>query len=298
MQKITKSIVSKLLPKRNNNAHKGECGRVVIIGGSSDMSGAVVLAANAAFRSGAGLVYVICPDCISQIVHISSTESIVRGIKTNIRYGTFKDNSIEPFMDIILKADVLVIGPGMGQNKSTKQLLNKLLKFSQNRKLKVILDADAINFSNKDMIKNQTVSFNPIILTPHAGEMARLIKKSISYIQKNRVEITQKTSKELNSIIILKGAYTVVSNPENDTFINTTGNCGMATAGSGDVLSGILSAFIAQGINPFDAAKLSVYVHGLAGDMAKKEKGVLGLIASDIIENIPKAILSLSKNRQ
>lgn len=262
------------------------------------MSGAVVLAARAAFRSGAGLVYVICPDSISKIIHTLTIESIVKGVKTNQKFGTFKENSLDSTYNLIKNSDVMLIGPGMGQNQSTKKLLLKLLKnnlVKKNKNIKVILDADAICLIDKKYIKNQKLSKYPFILTPHAGEMARLLKTNTSNIKNNRIEIASKTSKELNSIIILKGANTVISNPKKEIYINTTGNSGMATAGSGDVLSGILSGLLGQGLDCFNAAKLAVYIHGLAGDYSKKGKGTLGLIASDIVENIPKAILSLKR---
>ena len=297
MQLITKKKVSKSIPSRKSDAHKGDCGRVVIIGGSKDMVGAVVLVAKAALRSGAGLVYVISPGSISPIIHGSIIEAIVRGVGHETKQGTLTQESLYDAKDIIKNADVLVIGPGLGQNKETKKAIRKLLgsKNISLKNLQVVVDADAINVLDKATLKKQKLSKNPLIITPHPGEMARLINKRISEVQRQRIFLAEKISEELDSIIILKGHKTVVACSGKKTLVNPTGNSGMATAGAGDVLSGVLAGFLAQGVSGYGASKLAVYIHGLAGDLAEREKGTLGLIASDIIDKLPKALLSLAQ---
>lgn len=260
-----------LLIKRKQDGHKGDFGKVGIIGGSAGMAGSVCMAAKSALRSGAGLVYVFVPDEIINIVSIKLTEAIV-----------LKESEISNYLD---KLDAIAIGMGYSQNGRIKHIMKMVMqKFTK----PVVIDADGINFlaSNIELLKSKKC---PAVLTPHPGEFSRLIKMDIEEVNSNRIFLATKYANELNSVILLKGAGTVVSSIEGTVRINSTGNSGMATAGSGDVLSGIIAAFLAQGMNTFDSASIGAYIHGLSGDIVKKDKTEYGIIASDITDNLPSA---------
>jgi NAD(P)H-hydrate epimerase len=198
---------------------------------------------------------------------------------------------VKEFLD---KSDVLVVGPGLSQNHETQELIRKVIFESR---VRTIIDADGINawvgFLDKFKVGISCLPLekkNLRIITPHPGEMARLLDIGVDELQKRRQEIAKNFAKEYNVIVVLKGFQTIVVDPNGAIYVNNTGNSGMSTAGSGDVLVGIISAFLAQGLSSFEAAKLGVYIHGLAGDLAAEDKTQLGLIASDIIESIPKTI--------
>ena len=187
-------------------------------------------------------------------------------------------------LELINSMDGLVLGPGLGQGEDIKVLIRDILT---QYKGPIVLDADGINAIDDHRILSNRSGIT--IITPHPGELARLIDEDIKEIQEHRIFYSKYTSNKYNVIIVLKGNETIIID-DDMIYKNTTGNPGMATAGSGDVLSGMIISFICQGINPFKACKLAVYSHGLAGDMAKEEKGEYGLIASDILNNIPKAL--------
>ena len=203
-----------------------------------------------------------------------------------------KTLSVKAYPEIIKfldkNADVLIIGPGLSRNKSTQELARKVIK---NCPKPMVIDADALNAlaGNLHLLRNTQYPIRDTIVTPHAGEMSRLTGLSIDRIKKNRKSIAKKAAVEYNITVVLKGHNTVVASPKY-IYVNKTGNPGMATAGSGDVLSGIIGAFAAQGLDMFSAAKYAAYLHGKAGDLAVRQKTQIGMIASDIIEKIPEAI--------
>jgi len=265
-----------ILPKREKETHKGDYGRVLIVAGSSGMLGAGILASRSALRTGSGLVYLAVPKELKDIANIATPEVIVK---------SFDDiDSIKP--------DVIVIGPGLSTSKNAKSITEKILLSS---KVPLVIDADALNTTDVHFLNFIKA---PFIITPHPKELERLIDVPASEIQKNREFIAKNTAKKINGIIVLKGSNTVVADKRGNIYINKTGNPGMATAGSGDVLSGIIASFIGQGIEIFLAAKIGVNVHGLAGDLACKEMGEYGLIASDIIDHLPKALLKLQNAKK
>ena len=273
------------LPKRDLNSHKGSYGRVGIIAGSTGMVGSACLSSMAALRSGAGLVYNIVPKSLQNIFSIKLIEAIILPIEDD-NTGHFTVNSTKDIEEILIDKDVLVLGPGIGVGEEREKFVKYiLLKYNKT----IVLDADGLNCiaKNPSILSKRKAT---TIITPHPGEMARLLNTSIKEIQQNRIEYSKTFSNKYNIITILKGHETIVTNGE-DIYINTTGNPGMATAGSGDVLTGILASFIAQGMDPYEASKLGVYIHGLAGDLAKIDKGEYSMIARDIIENIPYAII-------
>lgn len=233
------------------------------------MTGAAVLASRGSLRAGSGLTYLAVPQNLVNFVDSMTPEVITLPFE--------KINSI--------KADAIAIGPGLGATERTRKLIVSLVP----RPTSLVIDADGLNSISKDpkIIKRAKAK---IIITPHPGEMSRLIKKSVAYIQKNRVSVAKAAAQELKCIVVLKGYKTVVADSSGNVFINPTGNPGMASGGVGDVLTGMIASFAAQGLAPWDAALAGVYLHGLAGDLAAKEKGEYGMIASDLVEKIPYAI--------
>jgi holo-[acyl-carrier-protein] synthase len=282
--------VKNLLLKRENNTHKGSYGRVGIVAGSKGMTGACYLSTMASLRSGSGLVYAIVPDGISNILSIKITEGIIKPVEDNKR-GHFVKNSIEDIKRYIDELDAFAIGPGIGVDKERVEVVSEILD-SSSKKIAVV-DADGLNCCayNMQIFKRRK---SPTIITPHPGEMSRLLRVSIKDIQKDRIEYARYFSRKYNVVTVLKGFNTVVSSPEGEVYVNTTGNPGMATAGSGDVLTGVILSFVGQGIKPYLAAILGVFVHGLAGDLAKIDKGEYGMIASDIIEKLPYGIKNIN----
>lgn len=276
--------IQNILPKRDKDSHKGNYGRVGIIAGSSNMIGAGYLSSMAALRSGSGLVYNIVPKSLQEIFSIKLIESIVIPVEDH-NTGHFIMDSLPSIEGAMEDKNVLALGPGIGVDDERIEVVgNILLKY----KGPIVLDADGINCLSKNptLLKKRQ---GKTIITPHPGEMSKLLNIDIEKLQENRVKYSKEISKKYNIITVLKGANTVVTNG-NDVYINSTGNPGMATAGSGDVLTGIISSFIGQGIEGYSAAILGVYIHGLAGDMAKAQIGEYGLIARDILECIPMAI--------
>ena len=279
-----------MLPKRTCDSNKGSFGKVFIVGGSIGMTGAPCMSALSALRSGCGLAMVGIPESLSSIVESKMTEVITKALPESST-RTLGSNADSHILELTKDFAALALGPGMGREKETGAMLRRVLEEVQ---IPVILDADALNLvaTSPEMLKLTKV---PLILTPHPGEMSRLAGVTAEYVQSARLEIAQEFAKKYGVIVVLKGARTIVATPDSSVYVNPTGNCGMATAGTGDVLTGVIASFIAQGLEPLQASLLSVYVHGLAGDLARDEKGEHGLIASDVIDKIPYAILKLKQ---
>lgn len=262
------------LPKRPLDSHKGVFGRVGVIGGSQGMLGAVYLVTYGALRSGAGLVYAILHKNFAEKFGFKVVEVMVR-----------EASDIDSYRKAWEGLNVLVIGPGYGLGDKQKSTIEDCLLNFENP---IVLDADGLNniSDNPDIMKHR---MGKTIITPHPGEMGRLLKMSTKEIQKNREGAARKFAQAYGVITVLKGYNTIVTDGKR-LYTNKSGNPGMATAGSGDVLSGVAGAFLTQVKDPFEAAVMATYVHGIAGDMVREEKGEYGLIASDIIEKLPMAI--------
>ncbi|WP_077369790.1 NAD(P)H-hydrate dehydratase [Anaerosalibacter sp. Marseille-P3206] len=284
--------MSEILPKREKNSHKGSFGRVGIIAGSMGMTGAPYLSSEAALRTGSGLVYTISPKSLQNILSIKLTEAIIVPIEDHGR-GHFVLDSVDDILEEIeaLDLDVIAIGPGLGVDGERRIIVEELLKSIEKP---VVLDADGLNcISNKTGILESRRE--KTVITPHPGELSRLLNISIVDIQNDRIKFAKMASEKYNSITILKGANTIVSSENGEIYINQTGNPGMATAGSGDVLTGVIASFLGQGIDAMKASILGVYCHGLAGDLASIDIGEYGLIARDILKYIPKSINTIQK---
>jgi len=281
MQVVRK--IPKLKP-RAADAHKGDFGRVAIIAGSLGMSGAAALAGRSALRAGAGLVRVAIPESILPIV-ASIEPSFTTVLLSEDSSGKISPKAINTILDIIDENDCFAFGPGIGLSGSVRFVLETLIK---QEKLRLLIDADGLN--NLSKIKNWPQKNKAkLILTPHPGEMKRLWTGLLRQeLPPNRREQAVQLAQNTETVVVLKGAGTIVTDGQK-VYTNKTGNPGMATAGSGDVLTGVITALAAGGLSNFDAAVLGVYIHGLAGDVAAEKTGQVSLIATDIIEALPKA---------
>jgi len=275
--------IPKLKP-RKVDAHKGDFGKVCIIAGSTGMSGAAALAGRSALRAGAGLVRVATPKSVLPIVaSIEPSFTTIALPEDNL--GRISAKAINPILEALTENDVMAFGPGVGISGALRSVLETLLEQDQFR---LIIDADGLN--NLAGIKDWPIKLKAnLILTPHPGEMKRLwsglFREQLpSDRQQQAVQMAQQTK----TVVALKGAGTVVTNGQK-VYINKTGNPGMATAGSGDVLTGVITALAGQGLNDFDAAVLGVYIHGLAGDIAAEKIGQVSLITTDIIQALSDA---------
>jgi len=274
--------VKNIIKKRSRNSHKGIYGQVRVVSGSKGMAGAAVLDLNAALRCGSGLVKAFIPDEIYSVVESMSLESITCTYDAN-------NFSFEKFQqEIIDYSDVVATGSGCANAINYVDMLNYLLN---NCVQPLVIDAEGINQINLNDLINHKY---PIILTPHYGEMAKLLKNDIDYIRTDIIEKSADFSLKYNVYLVLKGSRTIIACPDGHVFINTTGNPGMATAGSGDVLTGVIASLIGQGIEIKNALKLAVYLHGLAGDIGAMYTGENSLTAGELIKYLPNAIIKLT----
>ncbi len=271
---------------RAADSHKGDFGKVAIIAGSLGMTGAAALAGTAALRAGAGLVRVATPKSVLPIV--ASAEPCFTTIPLDEdKNGRISAKAINKILNLVKENDIIAFGPGIGVSSALKAILETLLKQDN---LKLVIDADGLN--NLSKIKNwPEILKAEIILTPHPGEMKRLCSALFREpLPDDRQQQALLLAENTKTTVILKGAGTVVTDADK-LYVNTTGNPGMATAGSGDVLTGVVTALWAQGLNSFDAAVLAVYIHGLAGDIAAEKIGQTSLIATDIAKALSDAFM-------
>lgn len=272
MSKIKPAFV-KIFKQRAANSHKGDYGKVFICAGSEGMLGAAALCSRSALRAGTGLVYLSVPVRYYPSINLATPEVII----TN---------------ELPKGVTAVAVGPGLGkQRASAIKLLAELSR--QGIRVPIVLDADGLT-AYVDKQENLKKLHLNLILTPHPGEMAALSGKPIAEIQKHREEVAAESARKFKAVVVLKGHRTVVADDKGHLFVNDTGNPGMATAGTGDVLTGIIAGLAAQGISSWEAAVAGVNLHGLAGDLAAKEKGEYGMIASDLVEMIPYAINKIS----
>ncbi len=285
--------LSGLLPPRDRSGHKGDYGHVLLVAGSPGKAGAAILAARAAVRAGAGLVTVGVPAPILPTVDLGSLESMTLGLPAGSA-GQLSVAAVDKILDAAQGKDVLAVGPGVGQELSTAAVLRRLVLEAP---LPVVADADALNaFAGcAGDLKRRTA---PTVLTPHPGELGRLLGLTSAEIQADRLAAARRAAAETGAIVVLKGHLTLIATPENDVWINPTGNPGMATGGSGDVLTGLLAGLLAQrealALEIVDAVLLAVYLHGLAGDLAAARQGEPALAAGDLLDTLPAAFATLA----
>jgi len=280
------------LRKRKTDTHKGDYGYVFVVGGSLGLTGAVCLCANAALRSGSGLVLAGVPESLVNIFETKLTEVMSLPLDED-RKGFLSARAFKKIENINEKIDVFAVGCGASTKFSVKELVWKIVEEIDRP---IVLDADGINAFTDNLNRLDRKKTGQLVLTPHLGEFSRLIKVDVANIKKSRKKLVKEFALRYNLTLVLKGPNTLVTDGKN-IFENETGNPGMATAGSGDVLTGIIASLIGQGLDCFSAGKLGVYLHGVAADFAVKDKTQNCLIASDIIEYLPKAFKKL-KNRK
>lgn len=271
------------LPPRSADSHKGSFGRLLVLAGSVGMTGAAVLCARAALRAGVGLVVVGTPDSCYPILASQLVCGMVRPLPET-KEGTLGRRAAQSILEWAHDHDVLALGPGLSSHPETRALF---LDIFPRLERPVVIDADGINILS-DQIPLLGSVRHPVVLTPHPGEMSRLLRRPISEVQNDRANIACMFAEKCRVVVALKGHRTVVSNGK-QTYVNTSGNPGMATAGSGDVLTGLIGALLGQGLDAFEATKLGVHIHGLAGDLAAERLGQLSLTASDLIDWLPEA---------
>jgi len=277
--------VRERLPARHPYSHKGDYGKVVVVAGSRGYTGAAALCAEAALRAGAGLVYLAVPESLLPAMEAKLTEVIKLGLPDVD--GALARGALEKILEFSQDKDVLVVGPGLGRHPQTVKTVHQLIV--QASKL-LVVDADGLNALGTAAEKLLAQRTAPTVLTPHPGELSRLIAKSVDEIEADRVGIARETAKQLHSVVVLKGVPTVIATPDGEVFINSTGNSGLASGGSGDVLTGCLGGLLAQGLDSITASVCAVYLHGRAADLLKPELGERGMIAGDVLRALPRAL--------
>ncbi|MCR4437152.1 MAG: NAD(P)H-hydrate dehydratase [Clostridiales bacterium] len=282
--------VSGLIPSRRSESNKGDYGRVLLITGSVGMTGAGCLCAGAALRAGAGLVYIGVPSALAPIYETSIMEAVTIPLEDN-GSGYLSRRSIDRVLDALKRSTAVAVGPGLSVSDEIFEIIARVVEEAESP---VILDADALNAVSRDVPVLKKLKCGGVV-TPHPGEMARLTGKTVKDIQENRIETAREFSAKWGTITVLKGARTVIASPDGEVFINPTGNSGMATGGTGDVLTGIIAGLVAQGLKPLEAAVAGVYLHGLAGDNTAEIKGEHGLIAGDLVEQLPHVMKRMVK---
>ena len=286
---LTPRDIHEYFQPRSQNTHKGRTGHVLVLAGSPGKSGAATMTAAAAMRAGAGLVTLGVPQSLEPIV-ASQTLEVMTAALPETDGGFLGETSLEDILRLLGDKRCLALGPGMGQPDETRSLVYQLL---EQCRLPMVIDADGLNniAGTTDKLRQCAA---PVVITPHPGEMARLAETSVKTVQENRIACARDFSRAFKVHVVLKGAGTVIAHPDGFVFTNSTGNPGMAAGGMGDVLTGLIAGFIAQGYPIEAACHLGVYLHGAAADTLAEQKGPWGYLASDLIGRIPAEILSRS----
>ncbi len=310
LEVTTSERARELLPRRPLGAHKGTFGRALVVAGSPNYIGAAYLASAAATRVGTGLVTLALAESIHPILAAKLSEVTFLLLPHDL--GALTPDAVEVLRERIPHYRALLLGPGLGREKATVEFVQRLLGIEPAARPRMgflrageeiegrlalpplVIDADGLNaLADTPHWWERLAGGN--VLTPHPGEMSRLTGRSIADIQADRIGAAQKAAREWGQVVILKGAYTVIAAPDGRTAINPFANPGLATAGSGDVLAGAVVGFLAQGLEPFEAALLGAYIHGLAGELAREELGDAGMVAGDLLPLLPKAIKRLGR---
>lgn len=282
--------IARILPRRGADSNKGTFGRVIYSGGSQNFLGAPVLSSMASYRAGAGLVELAVIDPVQRTVATHSSEVIFQTLREH--EGHISQDAASAIAEAWQRADAFVFGPGMGLTEGTVELTRRLLEKLPDAQLHgTVIDADGLNALSR--IEGWWQHHAPLVITPHPGEMSRLTGLKIAEIQSNRLAVACDHAAKWGVVVVLKGAATVVASPAGKMSINPTGGPNLATAGTGDVLSGIIGGLLAQGCEPFDAAVAGAYLHGRAGDLVAERLGDAGTVAGDLLSVIPEARRSI-----
>ena len=281
---IVQEIRRKWRP-RPRESHKGDFGKIFILAGSEGLTGAAHLCAAGALRAGAGLVTVGVPRKIYPVLARREAEVMVRPFASGPE-GALAFRALKPVLDFLNTQEVLAVGPGLSQHSETQRLIRELVRRTKHP---LVLDADGLNAfqGHTGLLK---YCKKRAVLTPHPGEFIRLFGGKLSAEDQGRGTRACQLAERFGVFMVLKGHHTIVASPEGEIYLNRTGNPGMATGGTGDILTGILAALLGQNFSFWDAARFGVYLHGLAGDLAKRKTGEVSLTASDILNCLPEAI--------
>ncbi len=281
------------LPSRKADSNKGTYGRILVVAGSRGMSGAAILCGSAALRGGAGLVKVATPRDVWPMVAVGNPCYMTVPLDQDQQTSVLSDSALTKVLELARGSDVLAVGPGLGQGLDLPNFVGALISQITSP---LVLDADALNACAKRLqVFDKKVG--PIVITPHPGEFGRLLGKTIAEVQANRAELAVAFARRHELTVLLKGHGTIVTDGKR-LYVNMTGNPGMATAGCGDVLTGLIAALVGQGLPPFEAAQLGAHVHGLAGDLACADLGEEGMIATDLIDYLPQALKTQKQPRK
>jgi len=289
---LTREQMRDLIPARAADSHKGDFGRVLIIAGSMGRAGAAHLAAMGALRSGAGLVTIATPRSCLPVIAAMAPEYMTEPLDETPA-GTIDYSALERVLEI--KTDVIAVGPGLGQSAGTAAFVEGLLERAG---VPLVLDADALNAFAGDPDRLVGRDGVDVVITPHPGEMARLLKISVEAVQQDRLRHATAFAASHRVHVVLKGHRTIIAGPDNRAFVNLTGNSGMATGGTGDLLTGMIAAWFAQLLDAEAACKLAVYLHGTAGDLAEADEGDVALIAGDVASRLGDAVMELTARRR
>jgi NAD(P)H-hydrate epimerase len=288
---LTRSSMRELITPRTPDSHKGDYGRVLLVAGSRGKTGAAHLSAIGALRSGAGLVTVATPNSCLDILAAMGAEYMTEPLDEAV--NGLDPDGVDRLLD--LARDVVALGPGLGQAEATRDFVKQ---FVDRATMPLVIDADGLNAFANDPDRLAGREGRDVIITPHPGEMARLVGMSTDEVQASRLEIARNFAVAHHVYVVLKGHRTLIATPDEKVFINPTGNPGMATGGTGDVLTGMIAAWLAQLLDAEAACKLAVYLHGMAGDLAEADEGEVALTAGDLAGHLGDAIMELSARRK
>jgi NAD(P)H-hydrate epimerase len=292
LELLARDRMREIVPARAADSHKGDFGRVLVVAGSTGRTGAAHLAAQGALRSGAGLVTVATPRSCQPVVAAMAPEYMTEPLDETPA-GTVDFAALDRVLDIA--ADVIAVGPGLGQSPATAAFVHALLERAG---VPLVLDADALNAFASEPDRLMGRDGVDVIVTPHPGEMARLLNVSIEAVQHDRLRYARDFAAAHRVHVVLKGHRTIIASPDGRAFVNLTGNAGMATGGTGDVLTGMIAAWFAQLLDAEAACKLAVYLHGSAGDLAEADEGDVALTAGDLVGRLGDAVLELTARRR
>jgi len=288
---LTRASMRELVTPRTPESHKGDFGRVLVVAGSRGKTGAAHLAAVGALRSGAGLVTIATPGSCQPVIAAMGAEYMTEPLAES-------GDGLDPeAVDRVLEwaRDVVAIGPGLGRAESTQKFVRQ---FVDRATTPLVIDADGLNAFSEDPDRLTGREGRDVIITPHPGEMARLLRMSTHEVQSSRLEIARNFAVAHHLYVVLKGHRTLIATPDEKVFINPTGNPGMATGGTGDVLTGMIAAWLAQLLDAEAACKLAVYLHGMAGDLAEADEGEVAMTAADVAGHLGDAVMELTARRK
>jgi NAD(P)H-hydrate epimerase len=289
---LNSETIRPMLHRRDRLAHKGHFGHCLVIAGSTGKTGAAALTANSAVRAGAGLVTLAVAESIHNILEIKTTEAMTFPLPDS-GSGHLTNSAFPAIEKLLVGKDAVAIGPGLDRRPGTFAMVQNIVETVT---LPMVIDADGLNALAEDMNVLRKKKSKHVILTPHPGEMSRLLGTAIPDVEAIRISVAQEFARNYGVYLVLKGARTIIATPNGTAAINSSGNPGMATGGMGDVLTGIIVSLLGQGYAAWEACHLGVFIHGYAADMVAEEKGEIGINATDVQEKLPFAFNKLLKN--